>query len=128
MMNKEIERLLTSIQTLKQIFNDLGLNADIEMEYEDGSKETINVYETIEKQIVKDINSHDCQLTVEEIEKIIYLYKNELSYLGDNAYRHKLAGNLKMYQEHELEIEKLNKTIDKLQKQKEMLRNEKVID
>lgn len=78
MMNKELERLITSIQALKQIFEDLGLNANAEIEYKDGSKETINVYETIEKQIVKDINSYDSQLTVEEIDYILS-FPNEIN-------------------------------------------------
>lgn len=74
MMNKELERLITSIQALKQIFDDLGLDANVEIEYKDDTKETINVYEVIEKQIVKDINLYDSQLTIEEIERIdLYL-------------------------------------------------------
>ena len=31
-MNKELERLITSIQALKQIFDDLGLDANVEIE------------------------------------------------------------------------------------------------
>ena len=70
MMNKELERLITSIQALKQIFDDLGLDANVKIKYKDDLKETINVYEVIEKQIVKDINLYDCQLSDEYNDKI----------------------------------------------------------
>lgn len=73
MMNKELERLITSIQALKQIFDDLGLDANVKIKYKDDLKETINVYEVIEKQIVKDINLYDCQLSDEEINIIYFI-------------------------------------------------------
>lgn len=52
-MDKQIERLVISIQALKQVFDDLELNVNVEMVYKDGSKEKFDVYETIEHQIVK---------------------------------------------------------------------------
>lgn len=98
-MNKELERLITSIQALKQIFDDLGLDAKVEIEYKDDSKETINVYEVIEKQIVKDINLYDSQLTIEEIERIdLYLNCDLLNDIDERI-------------------------LNKLQNQKEMLEN-----
>lgn len=103
MMDKQIERLVTSILALKQVFDDLELNADVEIEYKDGSKEKINVYETIEHQIVKDINSYNAQLTAEEIDWINLCLNCDIS--GD------------------IDISILNK----LQQQKEMLENEKII-
>lgn len=112
MMNKELERLITSIQALKQIFDDLGLDANVKIEYKDDTKETINIYEVIEKQIVKDINLYDSQLSVEEIEIIYFIscYARKEKILNDK------------------DEDTLMNVIIKLDKHKEELENEKIND
>ncbi len=108
MMNKELERLITSIQALKQIFDDLGLDANVKIEYKKDLKETINVYE---KQIIKDINLYDCQLSDEEIEMIYFIshYARKEKILNDK------------------DEDTLMNVIIKLDKQKEMLENEIIL-
>jgi len=112
MMNKELERLITSIQALKQIFDDLGLDANVKIKYKDDLKETINVYEVIEKQIVKDINLYDCQLSDEEINIIYFIsyYARKEKILNDK------------------DEDTLMNIMIKLDKHKEELKNEKNID
>lgn len=109
MMNKELERLITSIQALKQIFDDLGLDANVKIKYKDDLKETINVYEVIEKQIVKDINLYDCQLSDEEINIIYFIsyYARKEKILNDK------------------DEDTLMNIMIKLDKHKEELKNEK---
>lgn len=111
-MNKELERLITSIQALKQIFDDLGLDANVKIKYKDDLKETINVYEVIEKQIVKDINLYDCQLSDEEINIIYFIsyYARKEKILNDK------------------DEDTLMNIMIKLDKHKEELKNEKNID
>lgn len=120
MMNKELERLIASIQVVKQIFQDLELNVNAEIEYKDGSKETINVYDIIENQIVKDINSHDSQLTAEEIDALFCYFAKSIGALSDD-----LLKILKIaYTVGENDLDSCISAVQKLQKQKEMLEDE----